>query len=319
MFTTIIIIIKFFVLILPILLIVAFLTLLERKIMAAIQIRRGPNIIGFIGLLQPLADGVKLLIKEFLLPLKANKFLFVLAPILFLTISFSTWSVIPFEFHAISSPNQQILCFLAFSSLSVYGVLLGGWASNSRYAFLGAIRSASQMLSYELVLSLIVLLVCILGQSLNFTDIAVSQKTIWYVIPLLPFFLMYLIAILAETNRTPFDLPEAEAELVAGYSVEYSSGPFAFYFIAEYCNIIIWSFVTSLLFLGAWYTIFTYGFYSFFSYILKALLIMIFFCWVRAALPRYRWDQLMLLAWRSFLPMVLLGVFFAYSFFNFNA
>jgi len=280
--------IKFLLIIVPILLIVATLTLLERKIMASIQIRRGPNVIGQ-GLLQPLADGLKLLIKEFLLPLKANKFLFILAPILFLTISFATWSVIPFEFHSVSSPNQGILCFLAFSSLSVYGILLGGWASNSRYAFLGALRSASQMLSYELVLSLLVLLVCLLGQSLNITDLALPQTSIWFIIPLFPFFIMYIIAILAETNRTPFDLPEAEAELVAGYSVEYSSGPFAFYFIAEYCNIIIWSFVTSTLFLGAWYSIILSGFIS---YVLKSLFIMSFFCWVRAALPRYRWDQL---------------------------
>lgn len=202
MFIFLSIIIKFLIVIVPILLIVATLTLLERKIMAAIQIRRGPNIIGFLGILQPLADGLKLLIKEFLLPLKANKILFIAAPILFLTISFSTWSVIPFEFHVVSSPNLQILCFLAFSSLSVYGILLGGWASNSRYAFLGAIRSASQMLSYELVLSLLVLLVCLLGQSLNLTDIALSQSSFWFVIPLTPFFIMYIIAILAETNRT---------------------------------------------------------------------------------------------------------------------
>jgi len=306
---------KFLIIIIPILLIVATLTLLERKVMASIQIRRGPNVIGF-GLLQPLADGLKLLIKEFLLPLRSNKFLFILAPILFLSLAFSSWSVIPFEFHVVSSPNQGVLMFLCFSSLSVYGILLGGWASNSRYAFLGSLRSASQMLSYELVLSLLVLLVCLLGQSLNLSDLAIAQQKIWFLIPLSPFFIMYLIAILAETNRTPFDLPEAEAELVSGYSTEYSSGPFAFYFIAEYCNIIIWAFITACFFLGAWY--FPFPIPGFFSYISKSLLVMIFFCWVRAALPRYRWDQLMLLAWRAFLPMVLIGVFTSYSFFEFS-
>jgi NADH-quinone oxidoreductase subunit H len=305
---TIITLIKFLIVIVPILLVVATLTLLERKVMAAIQIRRGPNVIGF-GTLQPLADGLKLLIKEFVLPLKANKFLFIMAPILFLTISFTIWSIIPFETHAVASPNLGVLCFLAFSSLSVYGILLGGWASNSRYAFLGALRSASQMLSYELVLSLLVLLVCLLAQSLNFTDIVVSQN-IYFVVTLLPFTLMYIIAILAETNRTPFDLPEAEAELVAGYSVEYSSGPFAFYFIAEYCNIIIWSLITIIFFFAAWFLLVLSGFISF---AIKSILVMILFCWIRAALPRYRWDQLMWLAWRAFLPIILIAILFMYS------
>lgn len=312
-----IILIKFLIIIVPTLLIVATLTLLERKIMAAIQIRRGPNVIGF-GLLQPLADGLKLLIKELVIPLKANKWLFVLSPVLFLSLSFVTWSVMPFEEYYVASPNLTVLVFLSFSSLSVYGILLGGWASNSRYAFLGALRSASQMISYELVLSLLVLLVCILAQSFNFIDIVNAQTTIWFIVPLAPFALMYFIAILAETNRTPFDLPEAEAELVAGYSVEYSSGPFAFYFIAEYCNMIIWSFTTSILFLGGWlpsiYIPFLNGFILF---TLKSMFVLALFCCIRAALPRYRWDQLMALAWRAFLPLVLLGCFFVYGFYYF--
>jgi len=301
---------KFLIIIIPILLTVATLTLFERKVMAAIQIRRGPNVIGF-GLLQPLADGLKLLIKELIIPLKGNKYLFLFSPVLFLALSFASWSVIPFETHYLASPNLAILVFLAFSSLSVYGILLGGWASNSRYAFLGALRSASQMISYELVLSLLILFVCILSQSFNFVDIVVAQSTIWFFIPLMPFVLIYMIAILAETNRTPFDLPEAEAELVAGYSVEYSSGPFAFYFIAEYCNLIIWSNISVILFFGGWLSSIlsiVLPFYIIFA--IKSLFILLLFCWIRAALPRYRWDQLLVLAWRTYLPVVLVGVFF---------
>jgi len=317
--TFILVLLIFLVIIIPLLLLIATLTLLERKIMAAIQIRRGPNIIGF-GILQPLADGVKLLIKELIIPLKGNKWLFLLSPVLFLSLSLSTWSILPFEEHYVASHNLTILVFLAFSSLSVYGILLGGWASNSRYAFLGALRSASQMISYELVLSLLVLLVCILAQSFTFVDIVNSQATTWFIIPLAPFTLVYFIAILAETNRTPFDLPEAEAELVAGYSVEYSSGPFAFYFIAEYCNLITWSFTTGLLFLGGWLGIISlYIPTGFIIFGLKSIVILCLFCCLRAALPRYRWDQLMTLAWRAFLPIVLFGCFFVYSSFSLSA
>jgi NADH-quinone oxidoreductase subunit H len=306
-------IIKFLIIILPTLLSVALLTLIERKVMASIQLRRGPNIVGF-GILQPLADGLKLLIKELIIPLKSNKILFLFSPILFLSLSFCSWSIIPLEKFVIASPNLAILVFLGFSSLSVYGILLGGWSSNSRYAFLGALRSASQMLSYELVLGLILLLVCILAQSFNLIDIVLGQRTLWYIIPLLPFFLMFVISILAETNRTPFDLPEAEAELVAGYNVEYSSAPFAFYFIAEYCNLIIWAHITVILFFGGWLPIISLSFLpSFISFVLKSSFILVVFCWIRAAMPRYRWDQLMTLAWRFFLPIILLANFFAFS------
>jgi len=282
---TIITIFKFFIIIVPVLLSVAVLTLLERKVMAAIQIRRGPNVIGY-GLLQPLADGAKLLIKELIIPLKANKGLFLFAPVLFLALSFSSWSVIPFDEYVLTSPNLAILVFLAFSSLSVYGILLGGWASNSRYAFLGALRSASQMISYELVLSLLVLVVCILAQTFNFIDIVNQQHNMWFIVPLLPFALIYKVSILAETNRTPFDLPEAEAELVAGYSVEYSSGPFAFYFIAEYCNLIIWSYISIVLFFGGWLFPLVMNFLPFYIiFSIKSLFILILFCFIRAALP----------------------------------
>lgn len=293
------------------LLCIALLTLLERKIMASIQLRRGPNIIGF-GLLQPLADGLKLLIKELIIPLKGNKWLFLASPCLFLSLSFSAWSVIPFKNFYVSSMNLTVLAFLTFSSLSVYGILFGGWASNSRYAFLGALRSCSQMISYELVLSLLILLICILAQSFNFVDIINTQSSIAFLIPLMPFLIIYFISVLSETSRTPFDLPEAEAELVAGYSVEYSSGPFAFYFIGEYGNLILWSMVTTILFFAGWFG-------SFFLFTFTSIISLALFCSIRATVPRYRWDQLMTLAWRSFLPIVLLGCFFIYGFFAFFA
>lgn len=314
------VLIKFLFIIIPILLSVAILTLLERKVMAAIQIRRGPNVIGF-GILQPLADGLKLLTKELIIPLRSNKYLFLISPVLFLTLSFSIWGLIPFEMFVVSSPNLAILVFLALSSLSVYGILLGGWTSNSRYAFLGALRSASQMLSYELVLGLIILQVCVLAQSYNFFDIVNAQREVWSIFPLAPFFLIFFTAVLAETNRTPFDLPEAEAELVAGYSVEYSSAPFAFYFIGEYCNLIIWSFVTVILFFGGWLVPSSFFIISlippFLVFSIKAMGILFLFCWIRAALPRYRWDQLMWLAWRVFLPLVLIinGFLFTHVYF----
>src|ERR1700761_991854 len=217
-----ILILKFLLIIVPILLSVAFLTLVERKIMAAIQIRRGPNVIGY-GFFQPLADGLKLLIKELIIPLKANKFLFMFAPLLFLTVSLAIWSVIPFNSHAVSHSNLSLLVFLALSSISVYGLLLGGWSSNSRYAFLGAVRSSSQMISYELVLGLLILFAIIAGSSYNLFDLTLAQLKISNIFFLAPIFLVFLVAVLSETNRTPFDLTEAEAELVAGYSVEYSS------------------------------------------------------------------------------------------------
>lgn len=298
-------ILQFLIIIVPILLSIATLTLAERKIMAAIQIRRGPNVIGY-GILQPLADGLKLLIKELVIPLKGNKFLFLFAPILFLSLSFTIWGVIPFENYKVSSSNLAVLVFLGLSSLSVYGLLLGGWSSNSRYAFLGAIRSASQMISYELILGLIIMFTIISSGSYNFIDLMLSQNTVVNLVLLLPIFLIFLVVILSETNRTPFDLTEAEAELVAGYSVEYSSAPFAFYFIAEYGNLIIWSHVTAIIFFGGWssseYLIFLPIIMSF---MLKSFIILIFFCWTRATFPRYRFDQLLILAWRFYLPIVL--------------
>jgi NADH-quinone oxidoreductase subunit H len=304
----ILLILKFLLIIVPMLLSVAFLTLVERKIMAAIQIRRGPNIIGY-GFFQPLADGLKLLIKELIIPLKANKLLFMAAPLLFLTVSLAAWSVIPFNAYAVSSSNLSLLCFLALSSISVYGLLLGGWSSNSRYSFLGAVRSSSQMISYELVLGLLILFAIIASSSYNLFDITLAQHRLSNVFFLIPAFLIFLVAILAETNRTPFDLTEAEAELVAGYSVEYSSAPFAFYFIAEYGNLILWSHLTSILFFGGWNNILLPFFPPLFSFILKSFSILVFFIWIRATLPRYRFDQLLYIAWRFYLPVVLALIF----------
>lgn len=297
------IIIQFIIIIVPLLLSIATATLLERKVMAAIQLRRGPNVRGF-GILQPLADGLKLVLKEFVIPLRANSIIFMVSPVLFLGLMLCLWSLIPFTEFSVVIPEFSLLLFLVLSSLSVYGIIFGGWSSNSRYAFLGAVRSASQMLSYELNAGLIVIWICILSKSFNFMDIVHAQKEIWFIVPLLPLFLIFAVAVLAESNRTPFDLPESESELVAGYSVEYSSIPFALYFIAEYGTILLWSHVTVILFLGGWFFILSLP--SILILEFKAICITILFCWIRATLPRYRWDQLMFLAWRILLPICLI-------------
>jgi len=299
----------------PALLGVAFLTLLDRKVMASIQLRRGPNFVG-LGFFQPLADGLKLLIKEVLIPVKSNKFLFLLAPLISLFLSLSAWAVVPFGSAVFAHVNLGVLFLLAISSLAVYGIILSGWASNSRYAFLGSIRSAAQMISYEIVLGLLILLVCVQAQSLNFLDIVQHQRAVWFVLPTFPFFLMYIIAVIAETNRAPFDLPEAEAELVSGYNVEYSSAPFAFFFIAEYSSLLLWSNITVNLFLGGWLAPFEWSFFPpFLAYFLKLFFMLFLFSWIRAAFPRYRWDQLMFLTWRILLPLTLAGSLFFFLFF----
>ncbi|RYX79852.1 NADH-quinone oxidoreductase subunit H [bacterium] len=301
------ILLKFLIIIVPALISVAYLTLIERKILSAIQIRRGPNVVGY-GLLQPLADGLKFFLKETIIPIKSNKGLFFFAPLLFLVLSFCSWSVIPFDSISLVNSNLGILFYLALSSLSVYGIILAGWSSNSRYAFLGSLRSAAQMISYEVVLGLLILTVAALSQSFNLRELVVNQNLCFYFFALVPIFLIYFVAVLAETNRTPFDLPEAEAELVAGYNVEYASIPFAFYFIAEYCNMILWSDLTIYLFFGGW------GNFYFF----KLIAMLILFSWVRATLPRYRWDQLMVLTWRIFLPLVLCSVTLLFLVINFS-
>lgn len=313
-------ILKILVIILPLLISVAYLTLLERKVMAGIQRRRGPSYVGIIGLLQPFADGLKLMLKEILLPLKANKLLFIIAPIIFLALALINWAILPFNINAkVTDMNIGILYILAISSLSVYGLILSGWASNSQYAFLGALRSAAQMISYEISLSLIILTVVILTQSLNLTQIVIAQEKIWYIFPLFPAFLMFFISALAETSRPPFDLPEAEAELVSGYNLEYSSMGFAYFFIAEYTNIIFMSFFCSILFLGGWLPLTNWVLFFYFPSIMylciKALILIFAFIWIRAAFPRYRYDQLMTLTWRVFLPMAVSLVVLAYGIF----
>jgi len=302
----------------PMLLAVAFLTLLERKILSSIQKRRGPNMVGLFGLLQPFADALKLLVKEPILPSSANKFLFILAPIYILFLSLLGWAVIPFsEGVVLADLNIGLLYILAVSSLSVYGIIISGWASNSRYAFLGALRSAAQMISYEVSFGLILLTILVCVGSLNLTQIVLFQETIWFIVPFLPVFLMFFISILAETNRAPFDLPEAEAELVSGYNVEYSSTGFAFFFIAEYNSMLLMATLTVLIFFGGWLAPFSLESIYIPSVVwlsLKVLFVLFIFVWVRATNPRYRYDQLMYLGWKVLLPQSLAWFIFISSF-----
>jgi len=291
---------------------IAYYTLIERKIMASIQRRKGPNVNGFHGLLQPLADGLKLFSKEIIIPTKSNKFLFIASPIFFLTVAFSLWSLVPFgPYVIVSDPVYSNLMFIVISGISVYGIIFAGWASNSKYPFLGALRAVAQMISYEVVLGFIILVLTLFTGSLNFFDITNFQIDSCYLIfPLLPLFIIYFIVILAETNRAPFDLAEAESELVAGYNVEYSGILFAMFFLAEYSNMIVLSAVGTIYFFGGWHGPFSYEV----NFILKILLFMILFVVVRAVLPRYRYDQLMAIGWRSSLPIAM-SIFLFFSIF----
>lgn len=304
------IILKSLIIIVPVLIAVAFFTLFERKIMANIQRRRGPNVVGLMGVLQPFADGLKLLIKETIIPSRANKVIFILAPILALFISFVNWSVIPFSTYTVFSDiNVGILYIFAISSLGVYSIIMSGWSSNSRYAFLGTLRSTAQMVSYEVSIGLIIINVLICTSSLNLLNIVNSQTYIWFVFPLFPLFLLFYISGLAETNRPPFDLPEAEAELVAGYFVEYSAMTFAQFFLGENVNIILMCTLITVLFLGGWLPIFDFELFylipGYFWFISKILFVLASFVWVRVTFPRYRYDQLMRLGWKIFLPLSL--------------
>lgn len=297
----------------PLLVLVAMLTWFERKVMAAMQLRLGPNVVGPFGLLQPFADGLKLFLKETVIPSGANKVVFVAAPMVTFVLSLIAWAVIPFgEGLVLSNINVGIMYIFAVSSLGVYGIVMAGWASNSRYAFLGALRSAAQMVSYEVSMGFIIITVLLCVGSLNLSEIVEAQKDIWFVIPLLPMAVIFFVSALAETNRHPFDLPEAEAELVAGYQVEYSSMTFALFFMGEYANMILMSALTAVLFLGGWLPPFDIAPFTWIPgpiwFGLKIALLLFVFVWIRATFPRYRYDQLMRLGWKVFLPLSLFWV-----------
>lgn len=298
--------IKILILLVAVLIAVAYFTLAERKIMGAIHRRRGPNVVGVYGLTQPLADGFKLLVKETIIPSNANRTLFIIAPAITFIISLLSWGVIPFDkYAALSEFNLGILYILAISSLGVYGIIISGWSSNSKYAFLGALRSTAQMVSYEVSIGFIIINVIVCVGSFNTQEIVDAQKYIWFIIPFFPLFLMFCVSGLAETNRHPFDLPEAEAELVSGYNVEYSAMGFALFSLGEYGNMLLMGSLISLLFLGGWLAPISYLNFLPGSiwYAIKITIFVIFFAWMRAALPRYRYDQLMSLGWKCFLPI----------------
>lgn len=301
---------KFFILIIFLLISIAFFTLVERKLLASIQRRRGPNIIGIYGLLQPLIDGLKLFTKETLLPSNSDIILFIFAPILSFFLSLLSWAIIPIGLNMFYTElNIGILYLLAISSLSVYGIIIAGWSSNSKYSFLGFIRSAAQMISYELTIGFSILSVILCSKSLNLINIVLMQKTIWFFIPLFPIFIIFFISCLAETNRHPFDLPEAEAELVSGYNVEYSAIGFTLFFLGEYSNMLLMSSLNVILFLGGWLTPFNIKNFNIlpnsFWFSLKIILFIILFIISRAILPRYRYDQLIKLGWKIFLPFTI--------------
>lgn len=303
-------ILKILIIIIPLLISVAYFTIAERKIMGIIQRRKGPNVIGFVGLLQPLADGLKLFSKETILPSNSNLFIFLLAPILTFILSLIGWAVIPFSNKIVLADlNIGVLYLFAISSLSVYGIIMAGWASNSKYPFLGALRSAAQMISYEVSIGFIIVNVCICSGSFNLSAIVLSQKYTWFFIPLFPMFVIFCISMLAETNRHPFDLPEAEAELVSGYNVEYSAMTFALFFLGEYANMLLMSSFASILFLGGWLPLFNIFPFNIFPdsvwFSLKIVIGVVFFIVTRATLPRYRYDQLMSIGWKCFLPLSL--------------
>jgi NADH-quinone oxidoreductase subunit H len=303
-------VLKILAIVVPLLISVAYFTIAERKIMGVIQRRRGPNVIGFVGLLQPLADGLKLFAKETILPSNSNIIVFLIAPILSFLLSLISWSVIPFsETIVLSDINVGILYLFATSSLSVYGIVMAGWSSNSKYPFLGALRSAAQMISYEISIGFIIVNVCVCAGSFNLSSIVFAQKNIWFIVPLFPMFVIFYISMLAETNRHPFDLPEAEAELVSGYNVEYSAMTFALFFLGEYANMLLMSAFSAILFLGGWLpliNIFPLNYMpGSFWFSLKLILGVIFFIITRATLPRYRYDQLMHIGWKCFLPLSL--------------
>ena len=315
---------KILFLLVPVLVSVAMIVWLDRRVWAFVQKRQGPNVVGPFGLLQSLADALKYIFKEIIIPASSNKIIFILAPIITMTLALIAWAVIPFsENQVLADINVGILYIFAVSSLGVYGIIMGGWASNSKYPFLGAIRSAAQMVSYEVSIGIIIINVLLCVGSLNLNDIVIAQQNMWFIIPLFPMFVIFFISALAETNRPPFDLPEAEAELVAGYQTEYSGMMYAMFWLGEYANILLMCALGSILFLGGWLS--PIDLYPFnlipgaVWLIFKILLLFILFALVKAIVPRYRYDQLMRLGWKLFLPLSLTYVVFTASYlFYFN-
>ena len=307
------IVIKILAIVLPVMVSVAYLTYAERKVIGAMQLRRGPNVVGPFGLLQPIADGIKLFTKETIIPSGANRGVFILAPCITFILALVAWAVIPFDQGMVLADiNVGILYLFAISSLGVYGVLMAGWSSNSRYAFLGGLRSAAQMVSYEVSMGFVIVTVLLLAGSLNLSTIVNAQKNMWFVLPLFPMAIIFFVSTLAETNRHPFDLPEAEAELVAGFNVEYSGMPFALFFLGEYANMILMAGMTTILFLGGWLPPMDIKIFTWIPgpiwFAFKVAFIIFVFIWVRATFPRYRYDQLMRLGWKVFLPISLAAV-----------
>ncbi len=315
---------KILFLLVPVLVSVAMIVWLDRRVWAFVQKRQGPNVVGPFGLLQSLADALKYVFKEIIIPASSNKIIFILAPIITMTLALIAWAVIPFgENQVLANINVGILYIFAVSSLGVYGIIMGGWASNSKYPFLGSIRSAAQMVSYEVSIGIIIINVLLCVGSLNLSDIVLAQQNIWFIVPLFPMFVIFFISALAETNRPPFDLPEAEAELVAGYQTEYSGMMYAMFWLGEYANILLMCALGSILFLGGWLS--PIDLYPFnlipgaIWLILKILLLFLLFALVKAVVPRYRYDQLMRLGWKIFLPLSLIYVVLTASYlFYFN-
>jgi len=313
---TVLIVLKILAIIVPLLIAMAYLTYMERKVIAAMQLRKGPNVVGWFGLLQPFADGIKLLFKETVIPTGANPGVFIAAPMITFSLSLMAWAVIPFDAGwVLADINVGVLYLFAISSLGVYGIIMAGWASNSKYAFLGALRSAAQMVSYEVAIGFVIITVLMCVGSLNLSKIVMAQSGgfwNWFWLPLLPMFVIFFISALAETNRAPFDLPEAEAELVSGYNVEYSAFPFALFFLGEYINMIVMSAMTTVLFLGGWLAPLEVSWLTWIPgpiwFALKITACLFVFLWVRATFPRYRYDQLMRLGWKVFLPVSLAAV-----------
>ncbi len=310
--------VKILVIVVPIMLTVAYLTLAERKVIGYMQVRIGPNRVGYFGLLQPLADGLKLLLKEIIIPSGSNKFLFIIAPVLALTPALAAWAVVPFaDGMVLADVNAGLLYILAMTSLGVYGIIIAGWASNSKYAFIGSLRSAAQIVSYEIPMGFALVCVLMVSQSMNLGDIVLGQKSSvglfgWYFIPLFPMFVVYFISGVAETNRAPFDMAEGESEIVAGFHVEYSGMAFALFFLAEYANMILIAILTAIMFLGGWLPPFDIVPFNLlpgiFWLLAKTSFVLFLFLWFRATFPRYRYDQLMRLGWKVFIPLTLVWV-----------